>query len=233
MSSEEIQLNLTVPESFFTELDRRFDALAKRATQSFGNAARNQGGGLGTAGPSGTSGGSSASPGGVAGAFGNAASAVFNGAAQGIVATPAAASSSPSVLAQNAALGAAQGGVNLLKGITTGAGALAGGALGGPAGALAGGAAGNVLGELIQSQFNSVKEAMEVPTERGVNRLKSIYGNFAAAGVTTTEAEREQAIGFSIQIERRRYEGERGIERQYRELTARDSASYGLSWMGR
>ena len=223
--AEEIELKLAVPDAFFSELDRRFDALARRATQSFNAAARAQGGGvaglLGGAsgatpgGGGGNQGGavSNALGGGVGGGIGafaaQAGLATLQGVGQGIRSTPAAAASSPSVLAQNAAV--------------SGTGALLENTVGKVP----------ILGDLIMAQFNSVKEAMEVPTERGVNRLKSIYGNFAAAGVTTSAAEREQAIEFSIQVERKRYEGERNLERQYREIAARDSASYGLSWIGR
>lgn len=229
MAEEVINIPLAVPQEFFDELDRRFEAMARRASASFGQAFK------AGAGPRGTAGGGGEAPGGTSfgGAAGQAVAALISGAGQGVASTPAAAAFSPAVLQQNAALGAAQGGVNLLKtGLQAGGGAV-GGLVGGPFGAAVGQALGGMAGDFIQSQFNSVKEAMEIPTERGIAHLKGIYGNLAAAGVQTTDAEREQAISFSQTIERKRYEGERQLERQYREFAARDSITYGLNFVGR
>jgi hypothetical protein len=242
MSEEEIRLQFKVNEDFFAELDRRFEDAAKRGADRFAGALRGApgstaGGGGGSAG--GTAGGAGGAPGGP-GAFASAA-ALFQGAGQGILATPAAAASSPSVLAQNAGLGAAQAGVNIAGGLARAGGGLVGGAiggaLGGPVGAVAGEAvgqaAGGVLGDLVQAQFNSVKEAMQVPTDRAVGNLKGIFGNLAASGVQVTDEQREQAAAFSLKIERLRYEGERKVERVTREVAARDSLSQGVSWIGR
>lgn len=225
MADEIVNLKIAVPNEFFDEFDRRFEAMARRATQAFNQAGRGMTpGGAGAAGqlPGGASsiaGGGSGSPlggGGVPGGLGTvggfaaqAGMAFLQGAGQGIRSTPAASASSPSVLAQNAAVS----GVGNLLESTVGKVP--------------------ILGDLVMAQFNSVKEAMEVPTERGVARLKSVYGNFAAAGIETTREERQQAIAFTQAIERRRYEGERMLEREYREVAARDSVSYGLSFIGR
>lgn len=228
MANEEIVLPLKVPDEFFNEFDRRFEAMAKRAVNVFNQAARSGGGAAGGGGTAGGGGGGSA-----AGVVGQASASIIAGAGAGIAATPAASASSPAVLAQNAALGAAQAGIGLLRTGAQALGGVAGAALGGPAGAIAGAAAGGLVADFVQAQFNGVKEAMEVPTERGVSRLKAVYGNLSAAGVETSAEEREAAIKFSVAVERKRYEGERGLEKQYREIAARDSTSYGLSWLGR
>lgn len=255
MSEEAVTIPLQVPDEFFNELDRRFDQMAQRAAQKFSNAMR------GTAAPGGggpagsTPGGGSrvagaSSPdddpsygkrygagrgpgeqGGAAGFFGDSAGKIFEGAGAGFLATRGSSAQSPTVMADNAIMGAYQGGVSALK---AGAQTLGGGigmALGGPAGAVAGQALGGALGDFVQSQFNSIKDEMEVPKERGIARLKSVYGQMAASGVTTTAGERQQTIDFTMAIEQKRYAGEQQIERQFRE-THPTSAAFGLAWTG-
>lgn len=236
MAEERITIPLDVPESFFDEMDRRFEAMARRASQQFSQAFKSGGPARGTAGGGGESPGgtafSMAGGGAAGGSFGKgmsalagampstvggfaaglgigAAASFITGAGAGIAATPAASASSPGVIGQNAVVGGATSLIN------------------GTIGQIP------IVGDFVKAQMNSVKEAMELPTERGVARLKSIYGNLAASGIETTAEDREASIAFSQAIERKRYEGERQIEKQYREFAARDSLSYGLSWIGR
>jgi len=227
VAGEEIPLKLSVPDEFFAEFDRRFDAMARRATQTFNQAGRGLGGGGGSGASGNQPGGGSFNPLGGQSAFDfgtkalasaagpalgqgvNAAAAFTKGFGQGIANTPAASASSPTVLAQN----------GLVNGVGSAIDATVGNI--------------PIIGDFIKAQFNSVKEAMEVPTERAVGRLKGVYGNLAAQGYQASQEEMQQASEFALQIERKRYEGERNLERTTREVAARDSLTFGLSWIGR
>lgn len=217
MADDAVVIPLKLDPGFFDELDRRFDQLAQRASQKFNTALRGGGGTSGVGGASGNSPGGSAFGNGGGSAAGSAArpdistglGAILGGMGEGFLNTRGSSAQSPTVLADNAIMGGANAGVGLLKTGLMGLGMT----LGGPAGMAAGG----LVGDLIQSQFNAFKDEAEIPRERGIGRLKAIYGQFAASGIETTEAERQQAIDFTQAIEQRRYQGEQQLERQYRE----------------
>lgn len=221
---ETIQLRFTPDEAFFSEMERRFEALAKRASQQFAQAGRAAGGASGGGSISGLAGNVPGGGGGAqAGLVGQALGAIgggggfqaldplgiIRGAGAGIRQTPAASASDPNVLAKNGFLSGAQAGLENTVGRLP------------------------IVGDFVMAQFNSVKEAMEVPTERAVSRLKSQYGTLAASGYQADEGEMREAAQFAIQIERNRYKGERAIEKVTRQIEARDSLSFGISFLGR
>jgi hypothetical protein len=232
VADETIRLKLAIPDDFFNEFDRRLEASARRVGQELYRVAQTQSApGISPAGVAPGGGGGDQKPPPVS-PFATAAAGIIHGAAEGVGATPGSSAFSPTVLGQNALVGAAQGGVGVLRGLAAGAGGVLGSALG-PGGTVAGAAAGDFLGNVIQAQFNSVREAMELPQERAAASLKSIYGNLAASGWRVSDDELRDVAARRLSIERRRLEGERQVDRVTREVAARDSVSYGLSSIGR
>lgn len=237
MADEKVVIPLAIPSDFVSDTERQLDQMAQRIAQKFAQAFRTGG----TTGPPGTAGSAGNAPGGgafesgarqlgsalgagaagyvspalsgvggaVGGFAGSAALAGVTGFGAGIRNSPASVSSSPEVLAQN--------------GLVNGVGSV----LDKTVGQIP------IFGDFIMGQFNSFKEAMEVPTERAAGRLRAVAGNIAAAGGQLSQEEMEQAAEFGIAVERRRYEGERNMDRVTREVAARDSLSQGLSWIGR
>lgn len=220
MADEEIVLNFKVPDDFWADADRRFEAMASRFQQQL---ARGGSGGPASPGGGGASGSTPGGGGGnmkseiqkaVGGDLAGAAGALFDvgaatlqGAQQGLRNTRGAAASSSTVLLDNAVSGGLSSFVESTVGKIP------------------------ILGDILVAQMNAAKDAIEIPRDRATAQLHGSYGSLAKGGYEASDDELKQALDFQNEIQRRGYEAEQRIDRMNRELHP-TSAAFGLTSIG-
>jgi hypothetical protein len=220
------------------EIEARLVAAADRMVERMksGAAGVNVGGGgagPGAGAPGGSGGGigAGAAAGPVAGAAAATIGAIGSGVAQGMANLTPGTVNSPTIVAREAALGAAGG---LLHMGATAAGAALGSALGGPVGTAVGAAAGEALGAYAQKQFDQLSESIHRPEQATAARLAAYAGTLEAHGIHVSDKFLEQQARFGISIERKRLVAERHAERIAKETGASmSSVSFGISQLGR
>lgn len=217
MAEEVVPIRITISEESFAEAERRFEAIARNASQSFSQGMRSAASGAsGAAGnvPGGGGGGMRGEVvkamgdfGGAAGALFDVASSTFQGAQQGIRNVRGAATGSTAVMADAAITGAASSFVESTVGKIP------------------------ILGDVLVAQMNAAKDAIEVPRDRATAQVQGMLGGLVRGGYDVSDEELKASLSFSNEIQQRGYKFEQRVDRMNREQHP-TSAAFGLNWAG-
>lgn len=219
MAEEQIPIKLSVGDDFFQDLERRFEASVRKASQGIGQSLRGAGaGGSGLSGQTPGGGG-----GGMAGEISKALGGSGLGAAGGALFDVGAAT-----------LQGAQQGIRSVRGDATGSSrVMADAAITGGASSFVESTVGKIpiLGDILVAQMNAAKDAIEVPRERATAQVQQQLGGLVRGGYEVSDEELKASLDFSNEIQQRGYKFEQRVNTMNREAHP-TSAAFGLNWAG-